>query len=345
MIDPSDVSRRDFVRRSLAGAGAAAATGLSATDAAAQAEGTSPREVWVAALSQSALEAEDPREMARLVLEQMEAVASFRPDLVCLPETVLFTRVHRNPAPAEAAALSPELERAFADFARRHGCYLVLPTYTREGGQVYNASVVYDRRGGRMGEYRKIRPAEDEMAAGVSPGPPDPPVFRTDFGVLGAQICFDIEWSDGWRALRDKGAELVVWSSAFAGGAKVNAAAWQHRVAIAASTRKDTTKICDLSGEELARTGRWSPHWAVAPVNLEKVVLPSWPYFESFDAIRAKYGRKVRLTTFHEEELSILESRSPDVRVAALLQEYGLKSWEEAHRSAERLHRAAWGRG
>jgi predicted amidohydrolase len=339
MTDPAGVSRRDFLRRSLAGAGAA--TGLGADDAA-RPEAGSPREVWVAALSQAGLEAEDPREMARLVLAQLESVTAFQPDLVCLPETVLFTRVRRLPDPAAAAALSPELERPLAEFARRAGCYLVLPTYTRSGGRVYNASVVYDRHGERIGEYRKMRPAEEEMAAGVSPGPPDPPVFHTDFGVLGAQVCFDIEWPDGWRALRAKGAELVAWSSAFAGGEMVNTAAWQHKVAVVASTRKDTTKICDVSGEELARTGRWSPYWAVAPLNLEKVFLHTYPYNRHFDAIHAKYGRRVRLTTHHEEEWTILESRSPEVRVAEVMREFGLKSHEETTRSAELLHEAAW---
>jgi predicted amidohydrolase len=189
-----------------------------------------------------------------------------------------------------------------------------------------------------------MRPAEDEMAAGISPGPPDPPVFRTDFGVVGAQICFDIEWAEGWKKLRAKGAELVFWSSAFAGGSKVNMAAIQHRMPVVASTRKDTAKICDVTGEELARTGRWSPRWAVAPVNLEKVFLHTWPYNRHFDAIRAKYGRDVSITTFDEEEWTVIESRSPNVRIAALMAEFGLRSYQEVTESAERAHEAAWDR-
>ena len=114
---------------------------------------------------------------------------------------------------------------------------------------------------------------------------------------------------------------------------------------VVASTRKDTTKICDVTGEELARTGRWSPHWAVAPVNLEKVFLHTWPYNRHFDAIRAKYGRRVRLTTFDEEEWTVIESRSPEVRVADLVAEFGLTSHEATMESAERLHEAAWRRG
>jgi len=64
------------------------------------------------------------------------------------------------------------------------------------------------------------------MNNGVTPGALKPPVFRTDFGVVGAQICFDMEWHDGWQNLRKGGAEIVFWPSAFAGGTAVNAKAW-----------------------------------------------------------------------------------------------------------------------
>jgi beta-ureidopropionase len=349
MPNVPEMPRREFLRRSALGAGlgtAGAYGAMTPADAAERtpAEGRLPREVWIATFSQTDVTAEDPSAMARQVLAQMEKITSVQPDVVCLPETVLFTRVRDLPSPAEAAAMSPDLARPFAEFAARNRCYLVFPTYTREGDRVYNASLIFDRAGELLGEYRKMRPAEDEMLAGIAPGPADPPVFRTDFGVIGAQICFDIEWSDGWRKLRRQGAEIVFWSSAFAGGAMVNTTAWQHKIAVVASTRRDTSRICDVTGEELARTGRWSPNWAVAPVNLEKVFLHTWPYNRHFDAIRAKYGRRVRITTFDEEEWTIIESRSADVRIAEVMEEFGLRSHEETMERAERMHERAWTR-
>ena len=82
-----------------------------------------------------------------------------------------------------------------------------------------------------------------------------------------------------------------------------------------------------------------------SPVNLEKVFLHTWPYNRHFDAIREKYGRAVRITNFDEEEWTVIESRSPDVRIADLVAEFGLRSHESTMESAERLHDAAWGRG
>jgi hypothetical protein len=173
-----------------------------------------------------------------------------------------------------------------------------------------------------------MHPTTGEMERGVIAGPLDPPVFKTDFGTIGAQICFDIEWTESWQKLRQAGAEIVFWPSAYPGGSMVNAKAWQNKYCVVSSTNKDTTKICDVSGEDVAKTSRWN-HWVCSPVNLEKAFLHTWPYVRRFGDIQAKYGRKVRIRTFAEEEWSIIESRSPDVQIADVMQEFDLKTHEE----------------
>ena len=92
-----------------------------------------------------------------------------------------------------------------------------------------------------MGEYRKMHPTIGEMERGISPGTLEPPVFHTDFGAVGAQICYDIEWDDGWQWLRKAGAEIVLWSSAFGGGQALNAIAQLNKYCIVSSTRKSTS--------------------------------------------------------------------------------------------------------
>ena len=114
----------------------------------------------------------------------------------------------------------------------------------------------------------------------------NPSVFQTDFGKIGLQICFDIEWDQSWAHLRKMGAEIVFWPSAFAGGQMVNSKAWRHKYVVASSTRKNTSKICDITGETIAQTGIWDKNLYCAPVNLEKVFLHTWPYVQQFDAVR-----------------------------------------------------------
>ena len=52
----------------------------------------------------------------------------------------------------------------------------------------------------------------------ITPGAVAPTVMETDFGRMGLAICYDIGWPDLWTQLREQGAELVVWPSAYGGG-------------------------------------------------------------------------------------------------------------------------------
>jgi hypothetical protein len=160
-------------------------------------------------------------------------------------------------------------------------------------------------------------------------------VIPTEYGPVGSQICFDINWDDGWTMLQGQGARIVFWPSAFDGGRMVNTKAWMHKYVVATSTNQNNSRLCDISGETVAQTGLWNKHLFCAPVNLEKVFLHTWPYVRRFPDIQRKYGRKVRITHFHEEQWAILESLSPDVLVKDVLKEFELKTHEEHIRSGD----------
>jgi predicted amidohydrolase len=227
---------------------------------------------------------------------------------------------------AEETDRSAELLTEFMAFARANQCYMICPIYTHENGHIYNSAVVIDRQGNRVGEYRKMHLPEGEIKLGITPGPLQPPVFKTDFGTIGIQICFDINWDTGWKALQQQGAEIVFWPSAYGGGQVISSKAWQNRYVVVSSVNKETAKICDISGEVVAKTGFWDNNLICGAVNLEKVFLFTWPNSRRFDDIRAKYGRKINITTYHEEEWTIIESLSPDVYVKDVLAEFEIRS-------------------
>ena len=295
-----------------------------------------PREVWIASISQNGLRAGSVKEMTRQMLGRMAEVVPFEPDIICLPEVFPFANVSavRPPLPESSEEPIGRYSRPFARFAEKHKCHVVCPIYTVVKGRHYNSAVFIDRNGQYVGQYHKMHPTVGEMENGIMPGGRKPPVFRTDIGVLGAQICFDIEWYDGWRQLREAGAELVFWPSAFGGGAMVNTHAWQNKYCVVSSTRKGTTQICDIDGRTVAGTGQFA-NWVCAPVNLEKAFLHTWPFCKRFGEIQAKYGRKVSIRTFHEEEWTIIESLSADVRVADILTEFDLKTHEQHIQEAD----------
>jgi len=331
-------SRRNFLKKSALTTGLATmgVHGLSSDAFAREKSGSKlPREVWVAGISQERLQTSSPQLMVEEVIRIMEEVVVYQPDVICLPEVLPTSNTEQRLKLPEKLKVSKEALKKISDFAKQHRTNIICSLYTSEGGKAYNSGVVLNREGKSLGEYRKIHLTSGEIEAGLTPGPLTPPVFQTDFGKIGIQICFDILWDDGWAKLKEQGAEIVFWPSAFAGGQAINLKSVLHRYIVASSTRKNTSKICDVNGEVVAFTGKWDPHFYCAPVNLEKAFLHTWPFNRHFAEIREKYGRKIKITTYHEEEWSIIESLSSDVKVADILKEYDIKSYDQLTRESE----------
>jgi predicted amidohydrolase len=294
-----------------------------------------PREVWIATFQGDA-NGTTYQEKVRNMVKRMEAAIPFQPDIICLSEVFPFVGLPGGRPPLEEVAETPigPVCKPFAQFAAQNSCYVFCPIYTRENGRFYNALVLIDRKGELVGEYRKMHPTIGEMERGISPGTLEPPVFHTDFGAVGAQICYDIEWDDGWQWLRKAGAEIVLWSSAFGGGQALNAIAQLNKYCIVSSTRKSTSKIIDMTGQDIEWTGIWK-NWACASINLERAFIHTWPFVRRFGDVEAKYGPAIRITTFHEEEWSIIESRSPGVKVADVLREFEILTYDELITSSQ----------
>jgi beta-ureidopropionase len=304
-----------------------------------------PREVWVASQTIDGIEAQSlsPEERIEMVFGRMDEVLPYEPDIICLTELFLYTGARKNVPPlSERAEIPPgPITGRFAEYARKHRCNIICPINTKEDGKYYNAAVVIDRSGGIVGEYRKIRPTVGEMKGGISPGPRKPPVFKLDFGTIGIQICYDLNWHDQWRDLKESGAEIVFWASQYNGGRLLNAEAWMNKYHVVSSTRRNPSLIIDISGEELYSSEKHES-WVCGPVNLEKEVVARWPYVTKLNQVRAKYGRKLSITIFPNDARMIFESLSPDLRVADVLKEFDIHPMEMRIKNAERMHEKYW---
>jgi len=334
------ITRRNFIQKGIVTTGMAsivpagiAGAGFSES----QSSEMLPREVWIAGVSQMGLRAKTPELMVDKVMEILKDVTPYKPDFVCLPEVFPFTYVDEKTTPEDRAGISRKILTRFAAFSEENNCYTVCPVYTLRDGNIYNSAVVFDREGKKIGAYEKIHPTEGEIKEGYSCGPLFQPVIFTEFGPIGIQICFDIEWDDGWKMLRQQGAEIIFWPSAFAGGTALNTRAWQNKCVVASATNKNTAKLCDISGEVITKTGIWNPNLYCGVVNLEKVFLHTWPSVNKFRDIQKKYGRKVRITTYHEEEWTVIESLSSEIFVSDIMKEFDLQTHEELIRSSQAM--------
>lgn len=104
-----------------------------------------------------------------------------------------FARYH-------AAAIDldgPEVD-CLAEAARDTGAFAVIGVIEREGATLYCTVLYFDGAKGLVGKHRKLMPtAGERLIWGFGDGS-TMPVFRTDFGTVGAVIC----WENYMPALR-----------------------------------------------------------------------------------------------------------------------------------------------
>lgn len=308
---------------------AAGAAGLTAEGAAA----SLPRNplVRVVTISQGRLDRVTPT-LLEETLERMDEALSFQPDMVCLPE-------HFSEQAPEEVPGGLVTER-IREWARKHAVYVIFGLARKDAGRVYNSAVVVGRKGEIVGIYDKIHPTEGEMEEGVTPGVPDPPVFDTEFGRIGIQICFDVNWWDMWSQLKRKGAKLIFFPSAYPAGIETPALAVKNEVFVVTSPQSGVGSIYDVTGRALAQSGKYQ-RWAGAVLPLGKRVFEIDFHVKRMREIQRKYGRRVQVEWIHDNDWVTLASLDPDLTVDDLIHEYGLLPLDGyRERSSEAIERA-----
>ena len=335
------VSRRNFIRQTSAGLGAGI-VGMSLPACSSIAPSDSKkmaRKVSVASVDLKGLWPDKTRESRiKRILERMQDVAGYRPDLICLPELVDTSWVDEVVAISEIAEdeknPGPVTSR-LAEFAKKNNCYVASPVYTKKDGNFYNSCLLIDRKGNIAGAYNKMHPVKDEIltgkpgkeAIGVLPGAKNQPVIETDFGKIGIQICYDANWQDGWENYKRQGAEIILFSSQFPGGRMLNYLAWRYGCYIISSTGGDA-RIIDMSGNDLHASSTFV-RYAWADINLEKMNADTWPTNERLPDLFSKYGNRLGIKVWDNTGVITIESLDPGIKVKDVLKEFKILTVEE----------------
>jgi beta-ureidopropionase len=271
------------------------------------------RHIQVAAISQDAISRTIPEDLVTETFRRMDQAAAYQPDIVCLPEGFCGGDGEGVPGPMT--------ERVSA-WARAHNCYVLCSMKVLEGNFGYNSSVVIDRRGEIQGRYDKIHPTEGEVIK-IRPGALEPPVFKTDFGVIGIQICFDVNWRETWAQLKKKGAEIVFYASAYPAHRQLTSMASIHQYYVVSSTKSRPSRVYDITGRVLDQSGMFR-QWTMASLCLTKRLFEIDGHVGKVNNIEKKYGRKVEVVWYHDEDWFTLESLDPELPVKDIMEEFGL---------------------
>lgn len=184
------------------------------------------RIVRLAAVQGHAPAGSTPEDAIAWAVEQVRVAGERGADLVCLGEAINFAGVSDTSA-LEACEPIPEgpMSRALMQAADDHDIIVCAGIYEQAGDIAYNSSALLGRDGEFIGKYRKVHLPSPEVDWGFTPGS-EYPVFDTDIGRVGMQICYDNAFPEGARAIALAGAEIIclpIW-----GEGRADDTAWPH---------------------------------------------------------------------------------------------------------------------
>lgn len=220
-------------------------------------------------------------------------------DIVCLGEGI--TMVSTGKSFAEVAEKIPgNTTRILGEAAKKAGTYVIAGIYERDGSLIYNTAVLIDRNGNVSGKYRKTHLPQTEVEGGLTPGD-DYPVFETDFGKIGIEICYDNFFPEVSHNLMLNGAEIIfcpIWGD-IRGFKKEwetvsRARAIDNSIFFVASMyEKGMSVIIDPNGKVLNDTSH-SEGLIISPVDLNQRTFERWLSVKSFGEWRNLMPNEVR---------------------------------------------------
>lgn len=261
------------------------------------------RKIKVATVSYEPPEPSTPEENRRIFAEKVEEAGKARADIVCLGE--LITRVSTGKTSVEVAEPVPgPTSQLLGEVARKWGMYVVAGIAERDGTLVYNTALLIGRNGELVGKYRKTHLAGTEIAGGVTPSD-SYPVFKTDFGTVGLQICYDNFFPEVARSLALKGAEIIflpIWGDIRGDGYMWDVVARARAIDngvffVASNYSNKRSLIIDPNGRILADTGGRSGT-VLTDIDLDERTFELWLSFHGYGEWRNLYRKERRGETY-----------------------------------------------
>jgi predicted amidohydrolase len=266
-------------------------------------------------------------------------------DLAILPETAVTGEAGDDVA-AHSVPFEGELQDAFTRKAREHSCHIVVPTYlldSKAKKRCSNAALLVGRKGEVLGTYRKVHLVvsldRGNMEGGATPGDAQP-VFDCEFGRLGIQICYDMEFGDGWAELARRGAELIAWPTQSPQTSQPASRAREGRCYIVSSTWRHNASIFEPTGKIAAQI-KPPESILVHELDLSYALLPWSSKLRNGEALRQAYGDKVGFHYYEDEDRGIFWSNDPKMTIGEMVRSIGVLELEEQMARVRQFYRAA----
>ena len=207
--------------------------------------------------------------------ELIERAAASGAGLVVLPEVFAF--IGRDLS-EQAGVCEDEGAGPIQDFlagqADRHGVWLVggtFPLRSPHPERAYAACALYDSEGRRVAMYRKLHlfdvhvhdSGEDYSESRTFTSGDEVVVVDTPFGRCGLAVCYDLRFPELFRAMLDRGVELIVLPSAFT--ATTGKAHWELLLRARAIENLAYVVAADQTGSHAGGRETWGHSMVLDP--------------------------------------------------------------------------------
>ena len=283
------------------------------------------RPVKVAALP-IGFDGDHDKKVAQAV-ELLETAGQSGVDIACLPEEFAGRKAEPIPGPTTLA---------IAALARKHHMWIVCPIREEAGSEQYNTAVLLDREGKVAGFYRKVFVFWGE---GLHASKEGVKVFQTDFGRIALLTCFDANFDELWQEAERKGAEMVLWPSAYGGGMPLNGYAMIHNYFI---VPVGFGNMIDCFGRPAQNVDHPREKLSIATFDLDITLIHKDFTGEKVAKLLREHAGEVELVpdvAVAGENWTVLRAIRPGVRVRDLVSQYQIETLREyRHRSREQIN-------
>jgi hypothetical protein len=132
-----------------------------------------------------------------------------------------------------------------------------------------------------------------------------------------------VNWRDGWERLKQKGARIIFWPSAYAAAHQMPTLAFLNQCFVVTSTMKSASRIYDITGDLLDASAKGRA-WAGAALPLGKRLFETDFNAPKMREVEKKYGSKVQITWLRDDDWITLASLDPDLAVKDIMKEFDL---------------------
>jgi len=264
----------------------------------------------------------------KLALEHLEVAGANGVDIACLPEEFADTGAEPIPGPTT---------NAVAELAKKHRMYVVCSVREQAAdGRQYNTNVLLDREGKIAGHYRKVFVFWGE---GVNVSEEGVKVFDVDFGRIALFTCFDANFDELWQEAERKGAEMVLWPSAYGGGMPLNGYAMIHNYYVVAV---GWGNIIDIFGRNIEDVQKPKDRQFIATVDLDRTLVHYDFHGEKIKKLLAEHAGEIELEKrLDMESWYVLRAVKPGVRARDLCRQYQIEPLRDyRHRSRDQINAA-----